>query len=166
MSRLLNALLDISKLESGAIKPEITDFTVAALFEELRAEFAGLASSKGLQFQVDSCMACVHSDPSLVEQILRNLIANAIKYTREGLVRLRCLHDEAAVRIQVLDTGIGIPASQLPLIYDEFYQVGVPANTVREGYGLGLSIVLRLVKLLNLTLQVESEVGRDRCSRY
>src|SRR5688572_23809086 len=105
-------------------------------------------------------MDCVHSDPSLVEQIVRNLVANAIKYTREGLVRLRCLHDEAAVRIQVLDTGIGIPASQLPLIYDEFYQVGVPANTVREGYGLGLSIVLRLVKLLNLGLQVESEVGR------
>jgi PAS domain S-box-containing protein len=160
MSRLLNALLDISKLESGAIKPEITDFTVAALFEELRTEFAGLAASKGLEFQVDSCMDCVHSDPSLVEQILRNLVANAIKYTREGLVRLRCLHDEAAVRIQVLDTGIGIPSEQLPHIYDEFYQVGVPANTVREGYGLGLSIVLRLVKLLNLRLQVESEVGR------
>ena len=105
-------------------------------------------------------MDWVRCDPSLVEQILRNLVANAIKYTREGLVRLRCLHDEAAVRIQVLDTGIGIPSEQLPHIYDEFYQVGVPANTVRGGYGLGLSIVLRLVKLLNLRLQVESEVGR------
>ena len=160
MSRLLNALLDISKLESGAIRPEVTDFTVAALFEELRTEFAGLAASKGLQFQVDSSMDCVHSDPSLVEQILRNLVANAIKYTSEGSVRLRCLNEEAVVRIQVLDTGIGIPSDQLPHIYDEFYQVGVPANTVREGYGLGLSIVLRLVKLLNLGLRVESEVGR------
>jgi len=159
MSRLLNALLDISKLESGAIRPEPTDFTVAALFEELRAEFAGLAANKGLQFQVDPCVDCVHSDPSLVEQILRNLLANAIKYTRDGCVRLRCLHDEAVVRIQVLDTGIGIPPDHLPYIYDEFYQVGVPTNTVREGYGLGLSIVQRLVKLLNLGLQVESEVG-------
>ena len=160
MSRLLNALLDISKLESGAVRPEVTDFTVAALFEELRTEFAALAASKGLQFEVDSCIDCVHSDPSLVEQILRNLVANAIKYTREGWVRLRCLHEEPVVRIQVLDTGIGIPPDQLPYIYDEFYQIGVPTNTVREGYGLGLSIVLRLVKLLNLELRVESEVGR------
>jgi PAS domain S-box-containing protein len=160
MSRLLNALLDISKLESGAIKPEPTDFTVAALFAELRTEFAGLAANKGLQLQVDPCMDCVHSDPSLVEQILRNLLANAIKYTREGCVRLRCLHEEATVRIQVLDTGVGIPLDHLPHIYDEFYQVGVGTNTVREGYGLGLSIVLRLAKLLELGLQVESTVGR------
>jgi PAS domain S-box-containing protein len=161
MSRLLNALLDISKLESGAIRPDPTDFTVAALFEELRAEFAGLAANKGLEFQVEPCRDCVHSDPSLVEQILRNLLANAIKYTREGCVRLRCLHEEeTVVRIQVLDTGIGIPPAHLPYIYDEFYQVGVPTNTVSEGYGLGLSIVQRLVKLLNLGLQVESEVGR------
>jgi len=160
MSRLLNALLDISKLESGAIKPEPTDFTVAALFKELRAEFAGLAATKGLELQVEDCMDCVHSDPSLVEQILRNLLANAIKYTREGYVRLRCLHEATVVRIQVLDTGIGIPQEQLPYIYDEFYQVGVATNTVREGYGLGLSIVQRLVKLLDLALQVQSEVGK------
>lgn len=160
MSRLLNALLDISKLESGAIKPEPTDFTVAALFDELRAEFAGLAASKGLELQVEPCTDCVHSDPSLVEQILRNLLANAIKYTRHGRVELRSLHEAAVVRIQVLDTGIGIPSEQLPYIYDEFYQVGVATNTVREGYGLGLSIVQRLVKLLNLELQVHSEIGK------
>src|SRR6185436_3967079 len=102
----------------------------AALFDEMRTEFAGLAANKGLQFEVDPCMDCAHSDPSLVEQILRNLLANAIKYTRDGCVRLRCLHEEAVVRIQVLDTGIGISPDQLPHIYDEFYQVGVPANTV------------------------------------
>src|SRR5581483_8270499 len=84
MSRLLNALLDISKLESGAIKPEPTDFTVASIFEELRRDFAGLAASKGLSLEVDSAQECVHSDPSLVEQILRNLVANAVKYTRNG----------------------------------------------------------------------------------
>lgn len=160
MSRLLNALLDISKLESGAIKPEPTDFTVATLFEELRAEFANLATTKGLEFQVESTEDCVHSDPSLVEQILRNLLANAIKYTRNGYVRLRCLHDRAVVRVQVLDSGIGIPSEQLPLIFDEFYQVGVAANTVREGYGLGLSIVQRLVRLLDIGLDVRSEVGK------
>jgi two-component system, sensor histidine kinase len=139
MSRLLNALLDISKLESGAIKPEPTDFTVAALFEELRSDFASLAANKGLELQIVPCTDCVHSEPSLVEQILRNLVSNAIKYTRQGWIQLRCLHEAALIRIEVLDTGVGIPANQLVHIYDEFYQVGVPTNTSRDGYGLGLS---------------------------
>jgi PAS domain S-box-containing protein len=160
MSRLLNALLDISKLESGAIRPEPTDFTVAAIFEELRLEFASIAANKGLKFEIETCDDAVYSDPSLVEQILRNLVSNALKYTREGWVRLRCLHETALVRIEVLDTGVGIPADQLPYIYDEFYQVGVPTNVSRDGYGLGLSIVQRLVKLLTLKLDVRSEVGR------
>src|SRR5271170_1742954 len=78
MSRLLNALLDISKLESGAVKADPTDFTVSALFEELRLEFAAVAASKGLSFKVDQCAHCVHSDRSLIEQILKNLLSNAI----------------------------------------------------------------------------------------
>jgi len=160
MSRLLNALLDISKLESGAIKPEPTDFTVAEIFEELRSDFASVAANKGLKLQIEHCTDCVHSDPSLVEQILRNLVSNAIKYTRQGWIQLRCLHEAALVRIEVLDTGVGIPANQLAYIYDEFYQVGVATNTSRDGYGLGLSIVQRLVKLLNLRLDVHSEVGK------
>jgi PAS domain S-box-containing protein len=160
MSRLLNALLDISKLESGAIRPEPADFAVAAVFEEMRLEFANIAANKGLKLEVELCNDAVYSDPSLVEQILRNLVSNAIKYTREGWVRLRCLHEATLIRIQVFDTGIGIPADQLPRIYDEFYQVGVPTNVSRDGYGLGLSIVQRLVKLLTLKLDVHSEVGK------
>jgi two-component system, sensor histidine kinase len=159
MSRLLNALLDISKLEAGVIKPELTDFTVAALFEELRNEFAQLAVNKGLELNVQPCADTVRSDPSLVEQILRNLLSNAIKYTRRGSVLLRCLHRPSIVTIEVLDTGIGIPADQMPYIYDEFYQVGVAPNTTHDGYGLGLSIVSRLVKLLDLKLEVHSEPG-------
>ncbi len=160
MSRLLNALLDISKLESGAIRPEPTDFAVAAIFEELRTEFAGIAAGKGLRLEVENCRDVVYSDPSLVEQILRNLVSNAVKYTRDGWVRLRCLQDAALVRIEVLDTGVGIPADRLPYIYDEFYQIGVPHNCSRDGYGLGLSIVHRLVQLLTLKLDVRSEVGK------
>jgi len=159
MSRLLNALLDISKLESGAIQPDPSDFAVAALFDELRGEFASLAASKGLSLEVESAGQRVHSDASLVGQILRNLISNAIKYTRQGSVRLRALARPPAVRIEVADTGVGIPADQIPYIYDEFFQVGVASNTVREGYGLGLSIVHRLVTLLGLRLDVHSEVG-------
>lgn len=161
MSRLLNALLDISKLESGAVKPEPADFAVATIFEELRREFASLAVGRGLQLDVEDCAACcAHSDPSLVEQILRNLVANAIKYTRRGGVVVRCLLvPDSVVCLQVIDSGIGIPADQLACIYDEFYQVGVSANTSRDGYGLGLSIVKRIVELLNLKLEVRSRVG-------
>jgi PAS domain S-box-containing protein len=160
MSRLLNALLDISKLESGAVRPEPSDIAVAALFEELRLEFAGVAAHKGLQLEIETSTAAVYTDPSLVEQILRNLLSNAIKYTRQGWVRLRSIQEAALVRIEVLDTGVGIPLDQLPYIYDEFYQVGVPTNASRDGYGLGLSIVQRLVKLLTLQLEVRSEVGK------
>ena len=159
MSRLLNALLDISKLESGAIKPDITEFRVATLFDELRAEFAGLAGSKGLRLAVEPSADTVRSDPSLVGQILRNLIANAIKYTMKGSISLGCHREAEAVRIDVRDTGIGIPRDQLDHIYDEFYQVGVAANSSRDGYGLGLSIVQRLVRLLELHIDVQSQVG-------
>ena len=161
MSRLLSALLDISKLESGAVKPDPADFAVSVLFEELQLQFASLAASKGLTFQVASCADYVHSDRALVEQILKNLLSNAIKYTRKGSVALRCLHEQpSSVRIEVMDTGIGIAADQLLHIYDEFYQVGVPTNSTREGYGLGLSIVQRLVSLLGLPLDVHSDVGK------
>jgi len=166
MSRLLNALLDISKLESGAIRPEPTDFAVAAIFEELRLEFASIAANKGLTLEIERCNEAAYSDPSLVEQILRNLVSNAVKYTPRGFVRLRCLHEAGLVRVEVVDTGIGIPQDQLAYIYEEFYQVGVPTNVSRDGYGLGLSIVQRLVKLLTLKLDVHSESARARRSRW
>jgi PAS domain S-box-containing protein len=161
MSRLLNALLDISKLESGAVRPEPTDFAVLAIFEELRREFAASAAQKGLQFKVSAGDEFAHSDPSLIEQILRNLVSNAIKYTQRGLVSLRCAGGgNSMLTLEVLDSGIGIPPAQIDYIYDEFYQVGVPTNSTRDGYGLGLSIVQRIVKLLNLKLEVRSEVGK------
>jgi two-component system, sensor histidine kinase len=160
MSRLMNALLDISKLESGAVKPQPADFRIATLLERLRQEFAGIAAEKGLALTAEPSEESVHSDPTLVGQIMRNLVSNAIKYTREGRVVLRCRRQARSLRIDVLDTGVGIPAAQLAHIYDEFYQVGVPANSSREGYGLGLSIVQRLVRLLSLRLEVMSEVGR------
>jgi PAS domain S-box-containing protein len=160
MSRLTNALLDISKLESGAIRPDPADFAVAALFEEMRNEFASIAASKGLELRIEAAAPAAHSDPSLVGQILRNLVSNAIKYTPRGWVRLRSVPCPAGVRLEIADSGIGIPAEHLPYIYDEFYQVGVASNTSRQGYGLGLSIVHRLVRLLDLKLEVQSELGR------
>src|SRR5215469_3563610 len=160
MSRLMNALLDVSKLESGSVKPVIGDFSLDALLEGLRREFASVAESKGLELRVEAAEGTVRSDAALVEQILKNLVSNAIKYTPTGQVLVRSVRGHDTVRIEVHDTGIGIPADQLPYIYDEFYQVGLPANSSREGYGLGLSIVQRLVKLLDLRIEVVSQPGR------
>jgi PAS domain S-box-containing protein len=160
MSRLLSSLLDISKLESGAIKPEIGEFSVADLFDQLRREFFSLAAAKGLQLEAEKCAYSVRSDPTLVGQVIRNFISNAIKYTEQGWVRLRCLHEDSCLRLQVADSGIGIPPDALPHIFDDFYQVGVPSNTTREGYGLGLGIVSRIAHLLGAELGVQSEPGR------
>jgi two-component system, sensor histidine kinase len=159
MSRLLNALLDISKLESGAIRPDPRDFPISALFEEMRREFSDLASGKGLELRAAGTRACAHSDRALVGQILRNLLSNAIKYTARGAVELRCAAGPHSVQIAVVDSGIGIAANQLEHIFEEFYQIGVASNTTREGYGLGLSIVRRLVALLGLKITVTSEPG-------
>jgi len=160
MSRLLNALLDISKLESGAIKLEPTDFPLASLFDEMRRDFAGVAASKGLRLAIDATQACVHSDPALIGQVLRNLLSNAIKYTRQGSVELCCTPGEDRIRIEVRDTGVGIPANQLPMIFEEFYQIGVSPNSTRDGYGLGLSIVQRIARLLEFRMIVNSEPGK------
>ncbi len=160
MARLLNALLDIGKVESGAVQPQPQDFEIAGLLQELGREFSGLAASKKLEFRVVISPSNAHSDPALVEQILRNLVSNAIKYTKAGFVELRSERIDSKLCISIRDSGVGIPHEQLAYIYDEFFQVGVPINSSRDGYGLGLSIVQRLVRLLGLELEVESEVGK------
>jgi two-component system CheB/CheR fusion protein len=159
MSELLNSLLDISKLESGAIEPQIGDVPLAPLFEELHLEFSPLAQRKGILFETVTCREVVRTDPTLLSQILRNLLSNAIRYTKTGFVRLQCEREGDQARIDVEDTGIGIPEEHLSRIFDEFYQVGVVPNSVREGSGLGLSIVRRLVRLLNHHMRVYSRFG-------
>ena len=160
MSRLLNALLDISKLESGAIRPQPVDFPIETTLDEVRREYASVAASKGLRFDITRARERVHSDPALVGQVLRNLVSNAIKYTPRGSVEVRCERAPGGLRIAVCDTGIGIAADQLGLIYDEFYQVGVAPNESRDGYGLGLSIVQRISRLLGVAVDVRSAPGK------
>jgi PAS domain S-box-containing protein len=160
MKRLLSALLDISKLESGAVKPQPSDFSLQQLFELLSTEFSTAARSKGLALIVDRTDLFTHTDQSLLEQLLRNLVSNAIKYTGAGTVTLRATKTTSSVRIEIEDTGVGIPADQLSYIFDEFFQVGVARNTTREGYGLGLAIVQRIARLLGFCIQVQSEVGK------
>jgi two-component system, sensor histidine kinase len=160
MTRLLNALLDISKLESGAIKLEPVEFSLGALLGEMRRDFASVAASKGLALRLDTTSLRVHSDPALVGQVLRNLLSNAIKYTRQGSVEVHCEPRGDRARIEVRDTGVGIPQNQLPLIFEEFYQIGVTPNSTRDGYGLGLSIVQRIARLLDFKVEVSSEAGK------
>jgi len=163
MSDLLNALLDISKLESGAVNPDISDCAVTTIFARLRAEFTDVAQSRGLELIVEDCDSVVRTDPVLLTQIIQNLIANAIRYTRAGWVRLRALRTATAVRIEVLDTGIGIPASEMESIFEEFHQVPRGPGHPREGLGLGLAIVRRLANLLGHPVEVTSELGSGSC---
>lgn len=160
MSRLLNTLLDMSKLESGAVRVELQDFSLEPLFASLRADLGKVAQEKGLTLELPMQQLWVHSDPALVEQVLRNLISNAIKYTDRGRIHIAARIDGEAVELAVRDTGIGIPPEQLRYIFDEFYQVGTPSRSSREGYGLGLSIVQRIVRLLEARITVESQMGQ------
>jgi PAS domain S-box-containing protein len=159
MARLLNALLDISKLEAGVIKPDITDCAVEEIFADLRAEFEEQAQDKGLDLVVDQCRDVARSDPRLLTRILENLISNAIRYTREGLVQLRCQHEALFIRIEVLDTGLGISPNDLDRIFEEFRQLDSGAARP-EGLGLGLSIVKRTAELLGCELSVSSTLGQ------
>lgn len=161
MMHLLDALLNVSKLESGVVEPHVTDFTVATLFEKLRMEFSSHAADKGLELKIDAPMPqAIHSDPILVGEILRNFLSNAIKFTPQGSITLRSSPVGPRVRLEVADTGIGIPREELPLIFGEFYQVGVSATVSRQGHGLGLGIVQRIAALLTADIQVDSELGK------
>jgi two-component system, sensor histidine kinase len=160
MSRLINALLDISRLESGAVRPEIRPFGLDALFAELATEFSEPAARKGLQLEVLVPADATVSDPTLLGQILRNLLGNAVRYTAQGSIRLECRREGERLRIDVIDTGVGIPEDRLRDIFEEFYQVGVSPNTVREGHGLGLSIVKRAARLLDHEVRVTSKLGQ------
>jgi PAS domain S-box-containing protein len=159
MSNLLNALLDISKLEAGIVKPDITDCAVQNIFETLNAAFEAQAKDKGLELIIDTCHGVARSDARLLTQILENLISNAIRYTREGFVRLRCLHGNQGIRIEVMDTGLGIHPDELDCIFDEFHQADAGSNRP-DGLGLGLSIVKRTAELLGCSVDVTSSLGQ------
>jgi signal transduction histidine kinase len=156
-SGLLNSLLDLHKLESGSRQPSFDDFGSAELLDEVRTEFAESAARKGLRLQFETCGESARSDRILVGQILRNLVSNAIRYTAAGCVRVRCSPEGDNLRLEVIDTGIGIPADAVPHIFDEFYQVSDAAG--REGHGIGLSIAHRIARLLDLEIGVRSKLG-------
>lgn len=159
MTNLLNSLLDISRLDAGAIIPEWEDFPMQRLIDRLSAEFARQAHAKGLEFASESCDAVVRSDPNLLAEVISNLVSNAIRYTDKGEVRLVCVKRDGHCHLEVSDTGIGIEGDQLEEIFREFHQCKSPGAS-KEGFGLGLAIVRRLTDLLDHRIEVESDPGR------
>lgn len=160
MRDLLNAILDISKLESGAVTPKPADLPLSPLLDQLEAEFAGLAEAKGLRLRAVPTNAVVRSDPALLERIVRNLIANAIRYTETGGVLVGCRSRGDRLWIEVYDTGRGIAEPDRLRIFEEFVQLDRPDRDRSEGIGLGLAIVERLARLLEHPVTVRSVEGR------
>jgi two-component system CheB/CheR fusion protein len=160
MSGMLNTLLDINQIDAGIIHPEMIDFPIGDLLTRLKHEFSYLANEQGLGFDVVHCSLSIHSDPRLLEQMIRNLISNALKYTQAGRVLLGCRRRDGMLSIEIWDTGIGIPEAEVKSIFEEYYQLENPARERARGLGLGLSIVQRLSALLGHRLRVSTRPGK------
>jgi CheY-like chemotaxis protein/two-component sensor histidine kinase len=158
MTNLLNSLLDISRLDAGAVTPVIEDFPVQRLIERHAAECARQARHKGLSCKTVADVSTIRSDPNLLGEIIQNLIANAIRYTEQGQVTLSCRDLGRRLSIDVSDTGIGIAPEHIDEIFHEFHQLRTP-TTQNEGFGLGLAIVRRLADLLGHEIAVTSTPG-------
>jgi PAS domain S-box-containing protein len=168
MADLLNVLLDVSKLESGGVRPTLAEVSMADLFMELARHFEAAAASRGLAMTVAAPPLVIRSDRVLLRQLLQNLVSNALKFTREGGVHLAAMHLHGVVVVTVTDTGIGIAAPDLERIFDEYFQVagaGAGAGAGQGGFGLGLTIVRRLASLLNIQVAVESAPGQGTTFR-
>jgi signal transduction histidine kinase len=159
MNELFGALLDISKLDAGVLDPNITEFPMAHLLQRLETTFAGAAHEKGLSLRVMPSQAWVRSDFILLERVLLNLVSNAIRYTSRGGAVIGCRRRNGSLRIEVCDTGVGIPEDQRQNIFAEFYRLGEGSGN-RVGLGLGLAIVDRLCRLLDHPIELASTSGR------
>jgi CheY-like chemotaxis protein/two-component sensor histidine kinase len=155
-----DALLDISRLDAGVVKVNTNNFRLNGLIERANNEFKPIAEGKGLTLNID-CPddVTVCTDEALLERIVVNLLSNAVKYTESGNVSATVRVADGHCTIDIVDTGKGIPEEEQSHVFDEFYQVGNPQRDRREGFGLGLSIVQRLVELLDLDLNMTSDVG-------
>lgn len=156
LADLLNTLLELSKLESGSVEVELAEVRIQDVFQQLRDEFEHQARAKGLELQFNSQAEVANSDVELLTRVVRLLVANAVRYTKQGTVSVDCQRDDGGLRITVHDTGIGIAPDQLARIFDEFYRVESEPAGRNAGLGLGLSIVERSLNLLGAKVDVES----------
>lgn len=160
MGELMDELMDYSRIDSGLLQAEFRSFDLAPLLIRIEAEFAPLALQRGLRLHVRHRPVRVLSDARMVERILRNLVSNAVKYTHNGGVLVACRTRDKQVRLEVWDTGIGIPDDKQDDVFREFYQLGNPERDRRKGLGLGLAIVDGLARLLGQRLQLRSIPGK------
>ena len=159
ISAMLNTLLDLNQIEAGTVRTETVNFPINDLLMRMRDEFGYHAQAQGLVMRVVPCGLSIHSDPHLLEQMIRNLLSNALKYTKEGKVLVGCRRHGDVLNIEVGDTGIGIPASELHAIFEEYHQLDNDARERGRGLGLGLSIVQRLGNMLGHRVSVRSLPG-------
>jgi Na+/proline symporter/signal transduction histidine kinase len=159
VEEIFGALLDMSRLDTGAMRPEFTSFRVDDLMRQIELEFAPLAAAKGLDLKYVPCSLVVRSDRRLLRRVVQNLVSNAIKYTPSGRVLVGCRRRGGALRIDVYDTGVGIAPSERRDIFVEFHRLEQGARIAR-GLGLGLSIVERVARVLGCEIELESNPGR------
>lgn len=164
MGDIVHGLLDLSRLDAGTVVPVATRFDAAPLLAELGAQYADAARAKGLRLEVQVQTPAgglpVHTDAGLLRRVLANLVANAVRYTPRGEVRLLARRDGDVVELCVADTGVGIAADELEQVFKPFYQAQNPGRDHRQGHGLGLAIVQRLTRLLNIELALLSTPGQ------
>jgi len=160
MDEMFNSLLDISRLDAGILTPKITEFPIARLLQKIETRFDQATREKGLRLRVRRSDAWVRSDPMLLERILLNLVSNAVRYTLRGGIIVGCRRRGETLRIEVWDSGPGIPEDQKQNIFGEFFQLPGPERNRYGGLGLGLAIVDRLRLLLNHQIDLASTVGR------
>ncbi len=159
MDGLFSALLDISRLDAGVVAPEWQSFALQPLLERVLRDYAAEAAGKGVSLRMRKTGYFVRSDPVLLERILRNLVANAVRYTDRGGVLVGC-RKRAGLRIEVWDTGRGIPPADQQRVFEEFFQLDNPERDRTRGLGLGLAIVRRLAGLLGHAVHLASRPGR------
>lgn len=160
LSALVDALLDISKLDARAVSPELQPVEIRRVLERVAAEFRPAAVRKGIELRTVSCDAVAHTDPVLLERVLRNLVDNAVKYTSRGHIAIETCVEDGKLRVAVEDSGEGIVPEERERIFEEFYQIGNPERDRTLGLGLGLAIVRRMGRLLGTEVELVSELGR------
>lgn len=160
---LLEALLDVSRLDAGGYRPEVGDFALTEFFDVLRIQFAVVAGQRGLRLRVVPTTLAVHSDPQLLSRIVQNFVSNALRYTGKGGVVLGARRVGHQVRVEVWDSGPGIAVEQHARIFEEFQRLEQPSPWGEQGLGLGLSICNRLAGILGCRLDLKSRVGRGSC---
>jgi PAS domain S-box-containing protein len=158
MTGILNSLLDINQLEAGALRPSMSDFPVNDVFDAIAADFLEPIREKRLEWRLVRSGIVVHSDRRMLEEMVRNLLSNAVRYTDRGRILVGCRRAGDKARIEVWDSGVGIVGEQIPRIFEEYYQG--QDSTKLGGFGLGLAIVQRLAKVLNHHVDVRSTPGK------